>query len=77
VRCGVATRTRELTWANVDVDDDAEMDEFRRQEERKADERIRKAFRELRDKGIVDEKGDLLRKELPPDMREGSECDLG
>lgn len=50
---------------------------FRQQEERKADERIRKAFLELQEKGIVDEKGELLRKELPPDMREGSECDLG
>jgi hypothetical protein len=77
VRCGVTTRTRELTWANVEVDGDAEMDVFRRQEERRADERIRQAFRELQEKGIVDEKGELLRKELPSDMCEGSECDLG
>ena len=71
------TQTRELTWANVDVDNDAEMDLFREQEERKADERIRKAFLELQEKGIIDEKGDLVNKELPPDMREDSECDLG
>jgi len=68
---------RELTWANVDVDNDAEMDLFREQEERKADERIRKAFLELQEKGIIDEKGELVNKELPPDMREDSECDLG
>lgn len=71
------TETRELTWANVDVENDAEMDLFREQEERKADERIRKAFRELQEKGIIDEKGELINKELPPDMREDSECDLG
>jgi hypothetical protein len=71
------TQTRELTWANVDVENDAEMDLFREQEERKADERIRKAFRELQEKGIIDEKGELVNKELPPDMREDSECDLG
>jgi hypothetical protein len=71
------TQTRELTWANVDVDNDEEMDLFREQEERKADERIRKAFLELQEKGIIDEKGELIDKELPPDMREDSECDLG
>jgi hypothetical protein len=71
------TQTRELTWANVDVDNDEEMDQFREQEERKADERIRKAFLELQEKGIIDEKGELISKELPPDMREDSECDLG
>ena len=71
------TQMRELTWANVDVDNDAEMDLFREQEERKADERIRKAFLELQEKGIIDEKGELVNKELPPDMREDSECDLG
>ncbi len=73
----MATETRELTWANVDVDDDEEMDLFRRQEEKKADERIRKAVEELQKKGILDEKGELVNKELPPDMHEDSQCDLG
>jgi hypothetical protein len=73
----MATKTRELTWANVDVDDEEEMEIFRQQEERKADERIRKAVKELQDKGILDENGELVNKELPPDMREDSECDLG
>ncbi|HXJ96864.1 MAG TPA: hypothetical protein VMT20_28835 [Terriglobia bacterium] len=71
------SQTQELTWANVDVDNDAEMDLFRKQEERKADERIRKAFHELQEKGIIDAQGRRIRKDLPHDMREDSECDLG
>jgi hypothetical protein len=71
------TQTRELTWANVNVENDAEMDLFREQEERKADERIRKAFRELQEKGIIDAWGRRIRKDLPPDMQEDSECNLG
>ncbi len=73
----MSTKTRELNWANVDVDDDAEMDLFRRQEEQKAGERVRKAVKRLREQGIMDAHGRRVRKDLPPDMREGSECDLG
>ena len=73
----MSTKTRELTWANVDVDDDAEMELFRKQEERKAGERVREAVRRLREQGIIDARGRRIRKDLPPDMREGSECDLG
>jgi hypothetical protein len=67
------TKTRDLTWANVDVDDDAEMGIFRKQEERKAGERIRRAVKDLQRKGILDEKGELINKELPADMREDSQ----
>ncbi|HME00222.1 MAG TPA: hypothetical protein VKM93_23180 [Terriglobia bacterium] len=73
----MATETREMTWANVDVDDDREMDLFRRQEEKKADERIRRAVEQLQEKGIMDAQGRRVRKDLPPDMQEDSECDLG
>jgi hypothetical protein len=73
----MSTKTRELTWANVDVDNDAEMELFRKQEERKAGERVREAVRRLREQGIIDARGRRIRKDLPPDMREGSECDLG
>ena len=73
----MSTKTRELTWANVDVDNDAEMELFRRQEEREAGERVREAVRRLREQGIIDARGRWIRKDLPPDMREGSECDLG
>ncbi|MGO9270839.1 MAG: hypothetical protein ACLQOO_11400 [Terriglobia bacterium] len=71
------TKTRELTWANVDVDKEEEMDVFRRQEERKAGERIRQEIERLQERGIMDAQGLRIRKDLPPDMREDSECDLG
>jgi hypothetical protein len=73
----MGTKTRELTWANVDVDDNAEMEEFRQQEERKARERAQEAVRRLQEQGIMDAHGRRVRKDLPLDMREDSECDLG
>jgi hypothetical protein len=71
------TKTRDLTWANVDVDDDGEMKEFRRQEESKARERSQEAVRRLQEQGIMDVRGRRVRKELPTDLRGDSECDLG
>jgi len=71
------TKIRDLTWANVDVDDDAEMKELRRQEERKARARAQEAVRRLQEHGIMDVHGRRVRKDLPADMRGDSECDLG
>jgi hypothetical protein len=71
------TKIRDLTWANVDVDDDAEMKELRRQEERKARERAQEAVRRLQEQGIMDVSGRRVRKDLPADMGGDSECDLG
>jgi len=73
----MSTKTRELTWANVVGDDDAEMKEFRRQEERKARARAQEAVRRLQEQGIMDVHGRRVRKDLPADMRGDSECDLG
>jgi hypothetical protein len=67
----------ELTWATVNTTDPAEMAEFDEQEERKAGERVKIAFKRLRDLGIVDEKGELLSHELPADMRAGAKRDFG
>ena len=39
--------------------------------------RVRAESEELRRKGILDENGKLLLKELPADMREGSDRDFG
>lgn len=71
------TKIHDLTWANVDVDDNAEMTEFRRQEEGKAHARAQAAVRQLQERGIMDARGRRVRKGLPPDMRKDSECDLG
>jgi len=73
----MSTKTRDLTWANVDVNDDAEMKEFRRQEDRKARERAQEAVRRLQEQGIMDVHGRRVRKDRPADMRGDSECDLG
>jgi hypothetical protein len=73
----MSTKIRDLTWANVDVDDDAEMKELRRQEERKARARAQEAVRRLQEQGIMDVCGRRVRKDLPADMRGDSECDLG
>jgi len=73
----MSTKTRDLTWANVDVDDDGEMNEFRREEERKARKRAQESVRQLQEQGIMDAHGRRVRKVLPADMREDSECDLG
>jgi len=73
----MTTKTRDLTWANVDADDDAEMKEFRRQEELKARKRAQAAVKRLRDQGIMDARGQRVRKDVPVDMRGDSECDLG
>jgi hypothetical protein len=73
----MSTKFRDLTWANVDVNDGAEMKELRRQEERKARERAQEAVRRLQEQGIMDVHGRRVRKDLPADMRGDSECDLG
>jgi len=70
------SKVKELSWANVDLDDAREREAFRRQEQRKAGIRIKKAVKDLQGRGILDEQGRRIRKELPPDMQEGSKCGL-
>lgn len=42
-----------------------------------AAERIHAAVRELKELGLIDEKGNRIRKDLPEDMKEGAERDFG
>jgi hypothetical protein len=42
-----------------------------------AAERIHAAVRELKELGIVDEKGNRVRTDLPEDMKEGADRDFG
>ncbi len=67
---------KELTWANVNLEDEEEVDRFEEQELDKAGERIQKAVKELEELGIVDEKGRRTKKELPPDMQPNSQTDV-
>ena len=50
---------------------------FRAQEIRKAGERARAAFERLKERGILDENGELISKELPADMQPGADRDFG
>jgi hypothetical protein len=38
---------------------------------------VRAAFKDLVDRGIVDEQGNRIRQDLPADMQEGSDRDFG
>ena len=69
--------TKELTWAAADLDDSAERKALIEQEMDKAGERANAAFQRLKELGIMDEKGDLISRDLPPDMRSGAKRDFG
>lgn len=67
----------ELIWATVNTEDPQEMAEFDEHEEQKAGERVKTAFKRLRDLGIVGANGELLTHELPPDMLPGAKRHFG
>ena len=69
--------TKRLTIENVDLDDQDEMDAFVDQVITAGLQRVRAEGDELRRRGLLDENGNLLIKDLPPDMKEGSERDFG
>ncbi len=67
-----ASRLKPLTLADVDPDNDSEMERLEREEVASAAERVQQAIQRHRAAGIVDEKGRRISEELPPDMRPGS-----
>jgi len=69
--------TKRLTIDNVNLDDEAELDAFDDQIITAGMERVRAEGEELRRRGILDAEGNLLVRELPPDMQEGSDRDFG
>ncbi len=73
----MSSETKELTWAEVDMDDPEERKRFFEQERRKAGARAAAAFKNLQDLGIVDENGKLTPADVPEDMRPGSQRDFG
>lgn len=70
-------KTRELTLANVDLHDQQEIIAPRQQQTERAGKRVRAAVKKLQDEGVLDENGRRIRRDVPPDMREGSEADFG
>ena len=71
------TDPKDLTWANVNLDDAAQVQALEDRLFREAKEDLHRELRRLQDLGIIDEHGNRLSKELPPDMREGSGKDFG
>src|SRR5260370_42300649 len=69
--------TRRITIENVNLDDERETDAFMEQMFAEGLERVRAEGDELRRKGLLDEHGNMVIKELPADMKEGSERDFG
>jgi hypothetical protein len=69
--------TKRLTIENVNLDDDAELDAFDDQVITAGLERVRAEGDALRRTGVLDAHGNLLLKELPADMKEGADRDLG
>jgi len=55
----------------------ADIDAALDRDDEKLQERVQYELARLRGMGIIDERGELVDTQLPPDMQEGSECDLG
>jgi hypothetical protein len=62
---------------DVDMNDDQAIDEFTRLVLAEGDKRLHAQIQEAIRLGIIDEKGNLLKHELPEDMREDAERDFG
>ena len=67
----------ELTWATTNTGNLREMADFIARQECLAGERAKAAFERLKALGIIDEHGDSIGDELPPDMIPGAERDFG
>ena len=58
------------TWAAVDLDDQAEIDEFTRLWIASCRPQIEEDLRRLRQLGVVDEQGRRISKSTPADMKD-------
>jgi hypothetical protein len=69
--------TKRLTIETVNFEDEDEMDAFDDQVISAGLARVRTESAELIRRGLMDEEGNMLTTDLPPDMRPGSERDFG
>jgi len=69
--------TKPLTIESVNLDDEHEMDEFDRQVITAGMVTVGAEIARLRDRGLLDAQGKLTIKELPADMRQGTDRDFG
>jgi hypothetical protein len=61
----------------VNVDDEKEFDDFMNKVIAEGDKRLHAQVQEAIRLGIIDEHGNLLKHDLPEDMREDAERDFG
>lgn len=66
-----------LTIDDVDMTDDEALDAFTRMVIAEGDKRLHAQVQEAIRMGIIDEHGNLLKHDLPEDMREDAERDFG
>lgn len=66
-----------LTIDDVDMTDDEALDAFTRMVIAEGDKRLHAQVQEAIRMGIIDEHGNLLKHDLPEDMREDTERDFG
>ncbi len=69
-------KPRELTLADIDPRDERQWDRIVAGMLRKGRTRIMREFKRMRALGILDAKGNLISKDLPPDMRHGSKTEV-
>jgi hypothetical protein len=69
--------TKPLTINSIDVDNDEELDALMDQVLAEGDKVYEAQYKEALRLGIIDEKGRLLKHELPEDMREDAGTDFG
>ena len=68
--------TKQLTYADIDWSNPEEREAMHRQYEERAKILAKEAIAEGQRLGILDQNGRRIRKDLPPDMREDSGCDM-
>ncbi len=68
---------KHLTFDTLDFTKREEVDAFIQEMITVGMRGVRAETAELQAKGILDAEGNVIDRELPPDMREGSECDFG
>ena len=69
--------TKPLTINSIDVDNDQELDALMAEVLAEGDKIYEAQYREALRLGIIDEKGQLLKYDLPEDMREDADTDFG
>jgi hypothetical protein len=71
------TRSKPVSTPNGDVDDEQELDELTASVIAEGNKVLHAQIQESIRLGIIDEKGNLLKHDIPEDMREGSDRDFG